>query len=382
MTDLAEGLAERRIAHLYRRRLVNDGPQQPVLTVDGQRLLSFCSNDYLGLANHPRLVAALRQGADLYGLGSGASHLVSGHCRAHHDLEEALAAYTGQPRVLLFSTGYMANLAVVATLVQRHCVVYLDRLAHASLIDAARLSGAPLHRYAHTDNEALQRRLESDRPPRAYIATDGVFSMDGDIAPLDRLLHCAQNHAAWLHIDDAHGLGVIGPQGRGSLALYEIAAAEKLILVGTLGKAFGSFGAFVAGSEDLIETLIQQARPYIYTTALPPAVAHATLTSLQLVESESWRREYLHNLIERFRNGALERGLPVADSSTPIQPIVIGDNERAMQASESLRSRGLLITAIRPPTVPAGTARLRITLSAGHKESDIDFLLDMLSEIL
>lgn len=382
MSRLTQALAERKKTHLYRQRLTCDGPQQPLLTVNGRHLLSFCSNDYLGLANDPRLSQALQQGAQSYGVGSGASHLVCGHSRAHDELEELLADFTGQPRALLFSTGYMANIAVMTTLTDRHNIIYEDKLAHASMIDAGQMSTARLRRYTHGDTGVLQQMLETDTSERPYIATDGVFSMDGDIAPLAHLQHIATAHNAWLHVDDAHGLGVIGPHGKGSLAVHGLKTADNLILVGTLGKAFGTFGAFVAGSDELVETLIQQARPYIYTTALPPAIAHATVTSIRLAINESWRREHLQGLIRRFQQGARELGLPLPVSTTPIQPVVIGDNEQALQASEELKVRGLLVSAIRPPTVPAGTARLRITLSAAHREDDIDLLLESLAEIL
>ena len=382
MSRLTQALAERKKTHLYRQRLTCDGPQQPLLTVNGRHLLSFCSNDYLGLANDPQVSRALRQGATIYGVGSGASHLVCGHSRPHHELEELLADFTDQPRALLFSTGYMANIAVMTTLTGRRDIIYEDKLAHASMIDAGHMSNAALRRYAHLNVGALQKMLVADKADQPYIATDGVFSMDGDIAPLARLQHIAIEHNAWLHVDDAHGLGVVGPHGKGSIAVHGLNAADNLILVGTLGKAFGTFGAFVAGSEELIETLIQQARPYIYTTALPPAIAHATLTSVRLALDESWRRDYLHSLITRFQAGARELGLPLSESVTPIQPLVIGDNQQVLHASDALKDRGLLVSAIRPPTVPAGTARLRITLSAAHRENDIDVLLESLSEIL
>ena len=382
MSRLTQALAERKLTHLYRQRLTCDGPQQPLLTVNGRHLLSFCSNDYLGLASDRQVSRALQEGADLYGVGSGASHMVCGHSRAHDELEELLADFTGQRRALLFSTGYMANIAVMTTLTDRHNIIYEDKLAHASMIDAGQLSIARLRRYAHGNTRALQKMIKTDAVDEPYIATDGVFSMDGDIAPLARLQQIASEHNAWLHVDDAHGLGVIGTHGKGSLAFHDLKAADNLILVGTLGKAFGTFGAFVAGSEELIETLIQLARPYIYTTALPPAIAHATQTSVRLAINESWRREHLQTLIRRFRQGARELELPLSDSTTPIQPIIIGNNEQALHASDRLKARGVLVTAIRPPTVPAGTARLRITLTAAHSEDDIDQLLESLSAVL
>jgi len=570
MRDLAAELARLRTEHRYRSRAVADGPQGVEITVDGARYLSFCSNDYLGLANDPRVIAALKEGADKYGAGSGASHLVTGHQRPHHELEEALAAFTGRPRALLFSTGYMANLGTVAALAGRGDALFEDRLNHASLLDAGLLSGARLRRYAHNDVNDLTRRLNAQhepspppgfaplatlsphageggnspspasgrrvwdegadasympRPPARlpadllnharnlrhkatdaeqllwhllrnrrlagakfrrqhpigpYIAdfhcneyllvieldggqhseqknydaqrtaflqaqgltvlrfwnnqilseteavleaiwnhvanyeqapsppagfaplatlsphagegsasktttliiTDGVFSMDGDLAPLPQLAAVAQRYDAWLMVDDAHGLGVLGKHGRGVLEQCALTHREVPILIGTLGKAFGTFGAFAAGSEDLIEYLIQRARPYIYTTALPPAVAHATLASLRLVQEEGWRREHLNALIARFRRGAAQLGANVLPSDTPIQALIAGDSAQALALSAALRQRGIYVAAIRPPTVPTGTARLRITLSAAHSEAHVDRLLAALEATL
>lgn len=392
MKDLSSALATLRAQHSYRTRAVLDGPPGTHIVVDGTQYLSFCSNDYLGLARHPAVIDAFKQGADEYGVGSGASHLVTGHQRAHHELEEALAEFVHRPRALLFSTGYMANLGVVAALLGRGDVIYEDRLNHASLIDAGLLSGARVKRYAHNDPIALtqlfarddENIVAHDAPPRRsrLIITDGVFSMDGDLAPLPALAATAQEHAAWLMVDDAHGLGVIGATGRGSLEHFELRDGAVPILVGTLGKAFGTFGAFVAGSDDLIEYLIQRARPYIYTTALPPAVAHATLTSLRLVREEDGRRAHLHALIARFRRGAAQLGARLMNSATPMQPLLVGDAEQALALSAALRAHGIYITAIRPPTVPAGTARLRITFSAAHSEAEVDRLLDALEAVL
>lgn len=383
MKDLAGALAQRRAQHLYRRRRVIDGPTTGRLLQCGNAtLLSFCSNDYLGLANHPEVIKALQSGADRYGVGSGASHLISGHSRAHHDLEQALAEFCGQPRALLFSTGYMANLGVIASLCGRYDNVFQDRLNHASLIDGARLSGARLRRYAHADMQSLRQLLEGHAGQGSLIASDGVFSMDGDIAPLSNLLELASEHDSWLLLDEAHALGVIGKTGRGSREYYSLPGDSRhLITLGTLGKAFGTSGAFVAGSNDLIETLIQQARTYIYTTALPAAIAHATLTSLALIDMESWRQQHLGDLIRRFREGARQLSLPLLASETPIQPVLLGDSVKAQRASERLLERGLLVIAIRPPTVPRGQARLRITLSAAHQADDVDRLLEALSEL-
>lgn len=368
--------------NLYRTRRMMESPQGAEVVVEGRRYLSFCSNDYLGLANHPDVVRAMQQGAAEYGVGSGAAHLVSGHSAAHHALEEELAAFTHRPRALLFSTGYMANLGVVCALAGRGDAVFEDRLNHASLIDAGLLSQARLRRYPHNDMEALERQVVGDRSATRLIVSDGVFSMDGDIAPLPALATIARGHNAGLMIDDAHGLGVLGAHGGGVVEHFGLGMDEVPILMGTLGKAFGTFGAFVAGSEELIETLIQRARTYIYTTALPPAVAQATRASLRLVQEEGWRRTHLHDLIKRFRAGAERLGLPLPASATPIQPLIIGDAGRAVSLSDALMQRGILISAIRPPTVPQGSARLRIALCAAHSEEQVDRLLDTLAELL
>jgi 8-amino-7-oxononanoate synthase len=372
-------LDDLKAAHLYRRRRVQDAPQQPRAIVDGRPLLSFCSNDYLGLANHPEVIAALQRGAERWGVGSGAAHLVNGHSAAHHALEEALAEFAGYPRALLFSTGYMANLGVIAALAGRGDRVFEDRLNHASLLDGAQLSRATLRRYPHADSAELDRLLKGG--PTRMIATDGVFSMDGDLAPLPALARIAHQAGAWLLVDDAHGLGVLGHGGRGSLDHCGLVPSETIILMGTLGKAFGTFGAFVAGSEDLIETLIQRARSYIYTTATPPALAEATRASLRLAEREDWRRARLRLLIARFRQGAGQLGLPLTDSFTPIQPLLAGSAERAIGWSQALEAAGILVGAIRPPTVPEGAARLRITFSTAHADTDVDRLLDALAEL-
>jgi len=372
-------LARLRDQHLLRRRRVLDGPQGVRPVIDGRPMLAFCSNDYLGLANHPEVVAALRDGAERYGAGSGAAHLISGHGDAHRRLEEELAAFTGRPRALLFSTGYMANLGVISALAGRGDRILADRLNHASLTDGARLSGARLHRYRHAD--AVHMRELAETRGATLIATDGVFSMDGDLAPLPALARTARSSGARLVVDDAHGLGIIGARGRGTLAHFGLGLHEVPVLVGTLGKAFGTFGAFVAGDGDLIELLIQRAHSYIYTTALPPAVAHATSAALGLAAREDWRRERLTALIARFRAGAQELGLTLADSTTPIQPLIAGDAQRALAWSRSLEDQGILVTAIRPPTVPAGSARLRVTVSAAHREQDIDQLLDALARL-
>ncbi|MGW8227658.1 MAG: 8-amino-7-oxononanoate synthase [Gammaproteobacteria bacterium] len=368
-------LAEREQAGLYRRRQVIESPQGMEVELDGRRYLNFSSNDYLGLASHPQVIAVMAEGARQWGVGSGAAHLVSGHSLPHHALEEELAEFTSRPRALLFSTGYMANLGVVSALLGRSDTVFEDRLNHASLIDAGILSRAKFIRYPHANVADLLARLTTHQSGARLVVTDGVFSMDGDLAPLPALVQACQQTNAWLMVDDAHGLGTIGEQGRGSLEYFKLDSAAVPILVGTLGKAFGTFGAFVAGSDALIESLIQLARSYVYTTALPPAVAEATRASLRLVQAESWRREKLQALVQRFRRGASELGLPLLDSFTPIQPLVLGDAGRALSVSQCLRQEGFLISAIRPPTVPEGTARLRITFSALHEEQHVDRLL-------
>ena len=371
--------------HLRRRRATVDAyPQKGSHTeviVDGDRLVDFSSNDYLGLAAHPALATAMMECATRYGAGSGASHLICGHGREHAALEEELAAFIGRPRALLFSTGYMANLGVVTALAGRGESVLLDRLSHASLIDAGLLSGARFRRYPHCDAAAASRLLAEGTPQTTVVATDGVFSMDGDIAPLAALAEAARAHAAWLVVDDAHGIGVLGPKGRGALEIAGLGCEEVPALVGTLGKAFGSFGAFVAGSADLIELLIQRARSYIYTTALPQPVAAATRAALRIAREESWRRERVRSLTTRFRAAARQAGVPLSDSETPIQPIPLGSAEGALAAQHALRAAGFWVVAIRPPTVPAGAERLRITLTAGHQDSQVDGLVEALSRI-
>ncbi len=382
MRDLAPPLAARRARGLYRGRRVLAGPTAPEVSLDGRVVLNFCSNDYLGLANHPAVVEAFVAAARRDGVGAGAAHLVTGHRFAHHALEEELAAFLGRPRALLFSSGYMANLGAVGALFGRQDVVYEDRLNHASLLDAAEYAGAKLIRYPHADVAALAERL-STAPAggERVVVSDGVFSMDGDIAPLAELAAMAKRYGAWLVVDDAHGIGVLG-DGRGSLAHCGVGMEDAPILVGTLGKALGTMGAFVAGSEALIETLIQEARTYIYTTATPPALAEATRVALRLVTEEGWRRAHLQGLIARLRMGMQGLGLPLSNSTTPIQPLILGTVARAVAASEMLLARGILVTAIRPPTVPEGGARLRITLSAAHTTEQVDRLVETLAEVL
>jgi len=382
MDPLAQELERRRAAHLYRARRTVAGPQGPELQVNGRPMLAFCSNDYLGLAADPRLVQALQQGAARYGTGSGAAHLVTGHMQPHQALEEELAEFVGRPRALLFSTGYMANLGVISALLGPGDTIWEDRLNHASLIDGGLISRARFRRYPHGDAAGLERSLGvPDAAKRTLIASDGVFSMDGDLAPLPELARIARQRRAWLLLDDAHGLGVLGARGRGTEEHFGLDPGAAPILMGTLGKAFGTFGAFVAGDEDLIETLIQQARSYIYTTAPPPAVAEATRASLRIVREEPWRRERLRELVARFRRGAEQLGLPLTASRTPIQPLLAGSARRALRWSRRLEERGILVSAIRPPTVPEGGARLRITLSAAHSEAQVERLLAALESL-
>ncbi|MGN2432306.1 8-amino-7-oxononanoate synthase [Pseudomonas syringae] len=377
--DLRTRLDARRAEHLYRQRPLLQSPQGPQVIVDGQLLLAFCNNDYMGLASHPDVIAAWQAGAERWGVGGGASHLVIGHSAPHHELEEALADLTGRPRALLFSNGYMANLGAVTALVGQGDTVLEDRLNHASLLDAGLLSGARFSRYLHNDVNSLASRLDKSVGD-TLVVTDGVFSMDGDIADLPALAKAARAKGAWLMVDDAHGFGPLGVNGAGIVEHFGLSMDDVPVLVGTLGKSFGTSGAFVAGSEELIETLIQFARPYIYTTSQPPALACATLKSLELLRTEHWRREHLTLLIRQFRRGAEQIGLQLMDSFTPIQPIVIGDAGRALRLSQLLRERGLLVTAIRPPTVPAGSARLRVTLSAAHSEAHVQLLLNALEQ--
>lgn len=379
--DLSTRLAERRAAHLYRQRPMLEAPQGPRVVVDGERLLAFCNNDYLGLANHPEVIEAFTEGARKWGVGGGASHLVIGHSTPHHQLEEALAEFAGRPRALLMSSGYMANLGTVTALVGQGDTVLEDRLNHASLLDAGLLSGARFSRYLHNDADSLRGRL-AKAEGNTLVVTDGVFSMDGDLADLPAVCSAAAEHKAWVMVDDAHGFGCLGATGGGIVEHYGLGMNEVPVLMGTLGKAFGTAGAFVAGSDELIETLIQFARPYIYTTSQPPATACATLRSLELLRTEHWRRERLAELIGCFREGVASLGLELMDSATPIQPILLGSSHRALMLSAALRRRGILVTAIRPPTVPRGTARLRVTLSAAHSHADVEQLLDALQSAL
>jgi 8-amino-7-oxononanoate synthase len=382
IASLERDLAARAAAGLERRRRIVGSPQGARVVVDGRRVVAFASNDYLGLANDPALAAAARDGAMRWGVGAGASHLVAGHSGAHDALERELAAFVA-PCVgahgLTFSSGYLANLALLTALAGRGDAIFADRLNHACLNDGALLSRADFVRYAHRDAAALRVRLEASTARRKIIATDAVFSMDGDLAPLPALLALADEFDAWLVVDDAHGFGVLG-EGRGTLAHFGL-ASERIVAMGTLGKAAGVAGAFVAAHPAVIATLVQSARPYIYTTAAPPHLAEALRASLALVRDGASRRAHLRGLVARFRERMRDLPYRLADSRTAIQPIVVGDNEAAVRLAQALWERGFWVPAIRPPTVPQGTARLRVSLSAAHSQEDVDALADALAEL-
>lgn len=377
---LQENLEKRRLQHLYRSRVRVDSACSDQLSVKGKKVHNFCSNDYLGLADNSVIANAFKKGVDDYGTGSGASHLISGHSKAHCDLEQQLAEFTGRPRALLFSSGYMANMGVIGALVGRGDAVLEDYLNHASLLDGGLLSRAKFQRYKHRDSEDLDAKLSASNSKRKLVVTDGVFSMDGDLAPVANLADVSHNNNAWLMVDDAHGFGVLGKTGGGLVEELNLSIDQVPVLMGTLGKAFGTYGAFVAGSESLIETLVQFSRSYIYTTAPPAAVAVATSASLELVKSEHWRRDKLKQLIARFRVGAQQIGLRLMDSNTPIQPVLMASDEQLLEANKKLLESGFMVGAIRPPTVPEGTGRLRITLSASHTDQQVDALLDALDK--
>ncbi len=381
-TQLAAELADIAAAGLTRRRRVLDSPAGRIARVDGQEVLNFASNDYLGLAGNADIAQALADGALRWGAGSGASHLVSGHLTPHDQLENEIAAFTGFERALTFSTGYLANLAVTPTLAGRGDAVFADKLNHASLIDAmqlAKANGAEVQRYPHNDVAALERQLAASNAARKVIVTDAVFSMDGDLAPLPLIFALAERYDAWLVIDDAHGFGVLGRHGEGSLAHFNLPASPRILLMGTLGKAAGVGGAFVAGSATAIEYLLNKGRSYIFTTAAPPAIACALSKSLQIIRNGDALRTNLMARIAQLREGLA--GKPLLPSATAIQPYIVGDNEAAVALSKALWERGLWVPAIRPPTVPKGTARLRISVSAAHTAGDIDHLLSALKEL-
>ena len=373
---IRQALALRQEQQLFRKTIKMEGPQTPQIRIDGKAYLAFCSNDYLGLATHPQLVAALKQSADAYGVGSGASHLVNGHGVEHQALEQELADWLGYERVLLFSTGYMANLGVISALADKTRSVIEDKLNHASLIDGALLAQAPMRRYLHNNLQSVERLLQK-ASAGALLVTDGVFSMDGDIVPLAGLVASAERHQALLMVDDAHGLGCLGENGRGSMALENVLPTQVPLLIGTFGKAFGTSGAFVATTHDIADYLTQFARPYIYTTAMSPALAGATRASVQLLqtaEGDDLRTTLAEN-IAYFRAKMSALPLTLMASSTAIQPILLGETALALRLSERLKQQGIWCTAIRPPTVPVGSARLRVTLSAAHTQAHIDRLV-------
>jgi len=378
--ELQKHLDERASQGLLRSRRTLDTPQSPHIVVDGKPYLAFCSNDYLGLASHPELTAALQQGAQQWGVGAGAAHLVNGHFGPHHQLEQQLAAFVGKPAALLFSTGYMANLGVVQALVGKDDTVFADKLNHASLNDAMLLSRADTKRYRHGDMAQLAQLLEQTQSGRKLVITDAVFSMDGDMAPLRELLALCEQQDAWLYVDDAHGFGVLGEQGRGSLSHFGI-ASQRIIYMATLGKAAGVSGAFVAAEQVVIDTLVNHAHSYVYTTATPPVLSVALLQSLQLIAQGDVLRAHLHRLIAKLRSGLADLPWQLMPSETAIQPLLIGDNQQSLKLSEGLRERSIWVAAIRPPTVPQGTARLRITLSAAHTEADVDQLIVALHDL-
>jgi 8-amino-7-oxononanoate synthase len=377
---LAEQLRSREKKNLLRERVALEGSQDIRVSIDGREYLAFCSNDYLGLANHPELILAACEGARQYGVGAASSHLISGHSSAHHALEGALARLTGFPRTLLFSTGYMANAGVVTALVGRTGAIFGDKLNHASLNDAVLVSRARFSRYRHGDLTGLEHQMAVSNARPKLVLTDAVFSMDGDVAPVARLLELCEKYNAWLMLDDAHGFGVLGRKGQGILAHLDV-QSPRIIYMATLGKAAGVFGAFVAAQPEVIETLIQQARSYIYTTAAPPMLSCVLLKSLELIENEHWRREKLTQLCVALKREVQSLRWKLLPSITPIQPLVIGANDQALNISKALRERGFLVPAIRPPTVPEGTARLRISLSALHDLEDIARLGEALREL-
>ncbi|WP_346286119.1 8-amino-7-oxononanoate synthase [Zoogloea sp.] len=382
LDEIRSGLADLDAAGLRRRRRIVTTPCRPDTRLADRNgpVLAFCSNDYLGLAAEPALGQALQAGAARWGSGSGASHLVSGHYAAHETLEARLAGFVGMEDALYFSTGYMANIGVMPALVGRGDAIFADKVNHASLVDGALLSRAELIRYPHCDLAALEARLAASTAPRKLIVTDGVFSMDGDIAPLPELLALAEAHRAWLLVDDAHGFGVLGPGGRGCLAHYKL-SSPRLIYMGTLGKAAGVAGAFVAAQGEVIDWLINRCRSYIFTTGAPPALAEALLTAVDLIEHSDPRRTHLAALIARLKSGLRLQRWHLLPSDTPIQPLVIGDNHETLAVSRALDAEGLWVPAIRPPTVPKGAARLRITLSAAHSLEQVDRLSDALNRL-
>jgi len=380
---LQKALNQRKKQHRYRTRRISKSPQQIEMNIDGHEVISFCSNDYLGLANNPQIKQATIDAINAFGVGSGSAHLVNGHSIIHHQLEEELAEFTGYPRAVLFSTGYMANLGLCQALLAKGDHAFEDRLNHASLIDGGLISGARLQRYLHNDAASLTQKIQKvDKQTNKLVLTDGVFSMDGDIAELPALSKVCKKHNSWLMVDDAHGFGTLGETGKGCLQHFSLSTNDVPIYMATLGKAMGTVGAFIAGSDALIETIIQQARTYVYTTAMPAAIAEATRYSLHIIQNESRHLHNLNNNISYFRQCCMESSIAIEDSETAIQPIIIGDDYQTLQTSQALFEAGFLVTAIRPPTVPEGTSRLRITLSAKHTHEHIDKLISELNKLL
>ena len=388
LKNLSNELEKRKRQHRYRSRRIIQSPQQAEITIDDKNVISFCSNDYLGLANHPQIKQATIDAIKKFGVGSGSAHLINGHSIAHHQLEEELAEFTGYPRALLFSTGYMANLGLCQALIGKNDTVFEDRLNHASLIDGGLISGARFQRYLHNDVSSLQQKISkadknnSEKPTEKLVLSDGVFSMDGDIANIPALAALCKTSNSWLMIDDAHGFGTLGQTGKGCLQHFSLSSADVPIYMATLGKAMGTAGAFIAGSEELIETIIQKARTYIYTTAMPAAIAEATRCSLNIIQNEAEHLQNLNNNIAYFKNCCRQADLTIENSQTAIQPLLIGDDEKTTKISQQLFDSGFLVTAIRPPTVPEGTSRLRITLSAKHNKEHINRLIDTLLPLL
>lgn len=378
---LADGLALLERDGLRRERRVLESAQGARVSVEGRELVNFSSNDYLGLANHPRLKAAAHAAIDAFGTGSGSSPLVSGHLRVHEEAELRFAAFCGMPRALLFGSGYAANLGILGALCDRHAEIFADRLNHACLNDGAMLSRAKFTRYPHLDLETLEQQLARSQARVRVVATDAVFSMDGDVAPLPRLLAICERHDAWLVVDDAHGIGVLGERGRGVLEHFAL-ASHRIVYMATLGKALGGYGAFVAGAPATIEWLLQRARTYIYSTALPASSAATAIAALALIEEDLSPLARLRARIAEFRAACARLGVPIASSQTAIQPFLLGDARHASRAARRLQELGFLVPAIRPPTVPAGSARLRVSLSAAHSHGDVEALAQALAACL
>ena len=381
ISDFSNALFELAQADQLRTRRLVSSPQDASMIVDNDRVMSFASNDYLGLANHPQVVAAAMRALKRYGLGAAASHMVTGHMQPHHDLELRLAAFVGLPKALLFSSGYAANLGILTALAGRGDTIFADKLNHACLNDGATLSRADFKRYPHNDLKKLESLLDNTKPGgRKIIATDAVFSMDGDIAPLAEMVALAERYDALLVIDDAHGFGVLGYRGKGVLELLNL-KSERIIYMATLGKAAGGYGAFVAGHEDVIEWIMQTARTYLFATATPPAIAAAMIASLDVMVEDHERRRHLRTLIDFFSDSLRLQYAKAPFSQTAIQPIIVGSNANALAFSEALRERHMLVPAIRPPTVPAGTARLRVSLNANHSTDDVFDLITAITDI-